>query len=149
MLSPPSILSPSVLIPILPKTFGNAFEVDGHLKGDLEVVTVPCDQASNTCQIRVPAPGFALVFINGNPEVEESDITFSTTAFTKLMNTATVDPAVLETSNGMSGKDREKMGSTSFGSVDNGASAVIHGYVSVVTAVTTMMAGWILLRHVI
>ncbi|KAG9217951.1 glycoside hydrolase family 79 protein [Pleurotus ostreatus PC15] len=144
-----SSVSTGVNITWANQTFGNAFEVDGHLKGDLEIVTVPCDQASNTCQIRVPAPGFALVFINGSPEVEESDITFSTTAFTKLMNTATVDPAVLETSNGMSGKDRSKMGSTSFGSIDNGASAAIHGYVSVVTAVTSMMAGWILLRHVI
>lgn len=39
--------------------------------------------------------------------------TFSTSAYTKTLNTARVAPSVLATSNGHSGVDREKMGSTS------------------------------------
>ena len=39
--------------------------------------------------------------------------TFATTAFGRTKNTARVAPAVLATSNGHSGVDREKMGSTS------------------------------------
>ena len=41
--------------------------------------------------------------------------TYSTTAATKLKNTATIDPSVLATSNGNSAKDR-KLASTSEGS---------------------------------
>ncbi|KAL0954363.1 hypothetical protein HGRIS_003354 [Hohenbuehelia grisea] len=110
------------------QTFGGDFEVNGHLKGDLNIVTIDCNQQENTCQIPVPAPGFALVFF-GEPYQDTSDITFSSTAFTKLMNTATVDPAVLATSNGMSAKEREKIGSTSFGSMDSGATRS-YGFVS-------------------
>ena len=39
--------------------------------------------------------------------------TFSTSAYTKTMNTARVPLGVLETSNGHSGVDREQLGSTS------------------------------------
>ena len=39
--------------------------------------------------------------------------TFSTSAYTKTQNTARVPPSVLATSNGHSGVDREKLGSTS------------------------------------
>ena len=39
--------------------------------------------------------------------------TFSTTAFSKAKNTAKVEPSVLATSNGHSGVDRKKLGSTS------------------------------------
>ena len=39
--------------------------------------------------------------------------TFSTSAYTKTLNTAKVAPAVLATSNGHSGVDREQLGSTS------------------------------------
>ena len=65
------------------------------------------------------APGFALVFLTDEALTEseqtEAMQTFSTTAVTKLTNTATVDPAVLETSNGLGGKVL-KLGSTSRGS---------------------------------
>ena len=39
--------------------------------------------------------------------------TFSTSAYTKTLNTARVPPSVLATSNGHSGVDREQLGSTS------------------------------------
>ena len=65
------------------------------------------------------APGFALVFLTdqalAESEHEGAVQTFSTTAVTKLSNTATVEPSVLQTSNGLSGKDL-KLGSTSRGS---------------------------------
>jgi len=54
----------------------------------------------------VPAPGFALVFLTDDA-LSESDpgptMTFSTTAYTKLHGTATIDPSVLATSNGEKG----------------------------------------------
>lgn len=53
-----------------------------------------------------------------------NEITYSTSTQTKTGNTATIDSAVLATSNGMSGKDwAEDMGSTSSGSV-SGASSI-------------------------
>ena len=47
--------------------------------------------------------------------------TFSTTKLIRTHNTATVDPAVLATSNGHSGMNGNKLGSTSFGSVESDA----------------------------
>jgi hypothetical protein len=89
--------------------FGSNFESDGRLKGNLSVQTVNC--ADNVCQIQVPAPGFALVSFTDNALAESTPpdpLTFATTALTKTMHTATVDPAVLATSNGHSGSDRLK-----------------------------------------
>ncbi|TFK33314.1 glycoside hydrolase family 79 protein [Crucibulum laeve] len=102
------------------QTFGGKYEVDGRLKGDLNIVTIQCDQAANACQIPVRAPGFALVFMRENDaalEVGQATQTFPTTVYTKGRNTATVDPAVLATSNGHSEKDRLNLGSTSHGSM--------------------------------
>ncbi|KAF9458514.1 glycoside hydrolase family 79 protein [Collybia nuda] len=102
------------------QTLGNKFQVDGRMKGELDVITIPCDQSINACGIPVRAPGFALVFV-ADPAADgahgESVHTFETSAYTKTINTATVDPEVLATSNGHSGRERERMGSTSFGSV--------------------------------
>ena len=59
--------------------------------------------AQSTCQIKVPAPGFALVFLT-DQSLSESDqgptTTFATTAYTKLHATAAADPSVLAISNG-------------------------------------------------
>lgn len=97
------------------QNFGATFQSDGRLKGSESVQTIDCDQSSNTCQVTVPAPGVALVFLSsdaygesGNPPTQ----TFPTTMVTKTVNTATVDPSVLATSNGMSGATWE-LGSTS------------------------------------
>ena len=96
------------------------FEVDGRLKGALDVKTVQCDQTANVCIVPVKAPGFALVFLTDSPVLEdEAPKTFGTSARTRTVNTVTIDPQLLATSNGHSGKDRAKMGSTSAGS--NGA----------------------------
>ncbi|KAF8644981.1 hypothetical protein AX16_008155 [Volvariella volvacea WC 439] len=89
----------------------------------------PAPPASTACTITVPAPGFALVFLTDDAQTAEGgpngggeggpSVTFSTTAFTKLVNTATVDPAVLQTSNGHKAVGGH-LGSTSKGSA-NGA----------------------------
>jgi len=79
------------------------------------VLTVPCDTNSNTCQIKVPAPGFALVFFTDNALTESDKLvqqTFATTVRTRTRNTATVDLGTLATSNGGRGKAAH-LGSTS------------------------------------
>ena len=105
------------------QSLGGNFKSDGRFQGEENVVTVPCNAANNTCTVRVPAPGFALVFLSDKAytdSVPSGDVeTFATTAYTRTINTATIDPKVLATSNGHSGKDRVKMGSTSKGSSPN------------------------------
>ena len=107
--------------------------------GTETIETVQCDQTAGTCTINVPAPGFALVMVSDSA-VQDSEpagtATFSTTAVTKTINTATIDQAALETSNGHSGKDRF-MGSTSKGS--SGASRAA-GVVPSLTAVLAVLA---------
>ncbi|KAH0586679.1 hypothetical protein J132_03883 [Termitomyces sp. J132] len=104
------------------QTFGNKFEVDGRLKGDLNINTISCDQGTNQCHIPLKAPSFALVFLT-DPNAQKTDsqppdaVTFQTTALTKTVNTATIDPSILATSNGHSGKERQNVGSTSPGSI--------------------------------
>lgn len=78
----------------------------------------------------MPAPGFALVFLSDSAlEASETGgaeaTTFPTTAETRTRNTATIDPAVLATSNGHvamgDGNERGgRLGSTSAGSVNGG-----------------------------
>ncbi|KAG6907147.1 hypothetical protein DXG01_010322 [Tephrocybe rancida] len=97
------------------QTLGDRFKVDGRLKGDQNVVKIQCDQGANFCRVPVKAPQFALVFLSdpSATEIEQPQVTFATSAHTKTINTVTVDPAVLATSNGHSGKDRLKSGNTS------------------------------------
>jgi hypothetical protein len=87
--------------------------------GSESIQTTQCDQTNNVCQIKLPAPGFALVYLTDNTSPESGSgptTTFSTSRVTKAHNTVTVDPGVVATSNGHSGMD-QKLGSTSFGSV--------------------------------
>lgn len=117
------------------QTLGMNFKSDGRLRGKESIVNVPCDAGTNTCTITVPAPGFALVFLNDKAFEESTPpgntVTFATTARTKTVNTATIDPKALETSNGHRGKDRVKMQSTSKGSSPNGASRLKEGLAQV------------------
>jgi hypothetical protein len=79
------------------------------------VETVTCDANANTCQIKVPAPGFALVFFIDTALTESNKLaqqTFATTVQTRTKNTATVDPGTLATSNGGRGNSAH-LGSTS------------------------------------
>lgn len=108
------------------QTFGTYFSSDGRLQGDEDIQTVNCDTNANACQIKVPAPGMALVFITdpGILDQYSSDAqqTFATSVYTRTQNTATVDPSVLATSNGGRGK-QDNLGSTSKGENINNAAA--------------------------
>ncbi|RDB17658.1 Beta-glucuronidase [Hypsizygus marmoreus] len=110
------------------QTFGGIFQSDGRLQGTENITTITCDQTNNVCQIPVPAPAFALVFLTDDAFTENSgapSTTFPTTAQTKTRNTVTIDPAVLATSNGHSGMGKDKLGSTSAGSI-SAASGLRH-----------------------
>ena len=118
------------------QTFGDKFSSDGRLIGTESIVTVQCDQTAGTCPIKVPAPGFALVMMNDQAAAGSEPMatqTYSTTALTKTLNTATLASGVLETSNGHSGKDRLNGGSTSKGSA-NGARPSIAPSITVLVA---------------
>ncbi|KAI0631504.1 hypothetical protein C8Q77DRAFT_1159286 [Trametes polyzona] len=89
------------------QTLGGRFQVDGRWKGTEDVKTGA-------------APGAALVFISDAAQEQaaapESASTYPTTVVTKTANTVSVDPAVVATSNGNSGKDRgSNRGGTSQG----------------------------------
>ncbi|KAF7307843.1 Glyco-hydro-79C domain-containing protein [Mycena kentingensis (nom. inval.)] len=97
------------------QTFGGFFESDGRPMGEEVIQDVPCDTNAKTCTINVPAPGFALVFLSDDAGTETKGLpstTFATTAKTKTRNTATVDPAVLATSNGNKMADHELAGTS-------------------------------------
>ncbi|KIY53575.1 glycoside hydrolase family 79 protein [Fistulina hepatica ATCC 64428] len=109
------------------QSFGAALEVDGILRGDLNITQIPCDTTANTCAIPVHAPAFALVFMTDSGDdylTDEKSLsalsTFATSVTTDARNTATVAEEVLATSNGMTGKDFEFDASTSEGSVSSG-----------------------------
>ncbi|GLB45268.1 putative glycosyl hydrolase family 79 C-terminal beta domain [Lyophyllum shimeji] len=123
------------------QTLGNKFKVDGRLKGSLDIIRIACDQSANLCRVPVKAPGFALVFMTDPTRLvtEEALATFQTTAYTKTMNTATVDPSVLATSNGHSEKERMRLGSTSPGSVSG--TEGLRTWASGVTVLLALLSG--------
>ncbi|CAE6458557.1 unnamed protein product [Rhizoctonia solani] len=108
------------------QTLGNHFESDGRLQGQEVTHTIDCDPVTNQCSVPLRAPSLALVFLtdaalqNSSPE-QGVTASFETTFVTRLRHTATVDQAVLATSNGRGGGDGHRVGSTSFGSVGSGA----------------------------
>jgi hypothetical protein len=76
------------------QSYGGVYASDGRLKGTESIQTVACNQGANICQIQVPAPGFALVFVNVGANGESYNAhTYSTTAFTNTKNTVTVNPS--------------------------------------------------------
>ena len=103
------------------QTLGNTFEADGRLSGDLNVTTVQCDTAANTCSIPIHAPCFALVLLTSDAlsaVSPASTVTYATSTQTRTANTIYIDPAVVATSYGHSGMENVR-GATSSGS--NGA----------------------------
>ncbi|KAG1761827.1 glycoside hydrolase family 79 protein [Suillus occidentalis] len=122
------------------QTFGGPFSSDGRLVGTLDIQTIPCDQTNNVCQVKVPAPGFALVFLTDNA-LSESDqsptMTFSTTAYTDIHGpTVTIDPSVLATSNGEKGL-ADALAGTSKGRQMNSAL----GFAQALPSLFAVMAG--------
>ncbi|KAF8671176.1 Glycosyl hydrolase family 79 C-terminal beta domain [Rhizoctonia solani] len=110
------------------QTLGNHFESDGRLQGTEVIETIQCQ--NNQCAIPLKAPSLALVFLtdaalaNSSP-AESATTSFETSVLTRVRHTATIDQAVLTTSNGRGGSMGNHLGSTSFGSVGNG---VIGGF---------------------
>ncbi|KAI0087487.1 glycoside hydrolase superfamily [Irpex rosettiformis] len=102
------------------QTMGGEFASDGRFQGDESIQTVTCDHSTGTtCSIKVPAPGFALVFLSSEALSESepsSTMTFATTVTTKTATTATIDSSVLATAQGQSGRDRQHNHATSKGS---------------------------------
>lgn len=110
------------------QTWGDHFFSDGRPVGEEQIETVNCDQNAGVCNIPVHAPSVALVFLSDDAQTENSgqpSTTFATTARTKTFNTASVDDAVLATSNG--DKDAgSKLGSTSKGSANTAQGISAH-----------------------
>lgn len=95
------------------QTMGSSFTSDGTLKGERQTDTITCDNGA--CVIPVPAPAVALVFLSQDAldasTPDEQAAPFATTIIGQ--GDVTVDPAVLETSNGRnSGKGSTSKGST-------------------------------------
>ena len=135
------------------QTLGARFTSDGRWQGQESVQTIQCDQANNACQVRVPAPGAALVFFSDDafahsglgPQGAQQLEVFTTTYYTKLHNTATVDQAVLETSNGHGGEAMNVFGSTSQGATKQSGAAAARGAASALLGVVLGAAGLLLL----
>lgn len=112
------------------QTFGDHFASDGRITGEEHHDVVTCQNGQ--CPIPVPAPGFVLVFLSDS-DASLTDhsggagSTYATTAHTKTRNTATIDAAVLATSNGQRGLSDVGVGSTSRGSANEGRSRRIGG----------------------
>ncbi|VDC03068.1 unnamed protein product [Peniophora sp. CBMAI 1063] len=107
------------------QTFGVPLSSDGRPEGDLNVTTVQC--VAGSCAVYVPAPAFALVFLNDddyNEVTPASAITFSTSTQTQVKNTITVDMAALETSNGHAGLASAGLVSSFNSANKSGASSV-------------------------
>ncbi|KAG5336999.1 hypothetical protein C0989_011248 [Termitomyces sp. Mn162] len=118
------------------QTFGDNFASDGRPVGDINITTIPCDSTTNLCTVPVPAPSYALIYLTDTSLNEPGGAatqTFSTTVQTRYRNTATIDQAVLATSNGGYGK---KLGSTSAGSTSAAVNMRTPGLVSVLALVT-------------
>ena len=124
---------------------GRQLTADGRFKGELKVETIAC---TDVCTIPVPAPGFALVLLDGqDPQVSlgQATKTFATSAHTKLLHTAVYDEDVLATSNGQSAKDRQFFRATSPGSAQGENYASPRAAVTPLSVlVAGLSAGWIL-----
>ncbi|KAJ7752939.1 hypothetical protein B0H16DRAFT_1663031 [Mycena metata] len=121
------------------QTFGGFFESDGRPIGTEDIQSVSCDTTAQTCSVKVPAPGFALIFLTDAVYSESAPgavLTFATTARTHTQNTATVDPAVLATSNGHNGAV-DGLGSTSRGGDKNAG-----GHIQMPVVLSVLTAGF-------
>ncbi|KAJ7064676.1 hypothetical protein C8F01DRAFT_771741 [Mycena amicta] len=126
------------------QTFGGFFESDGRPMGTEDIKSVDCDATNKTCTITVPAPGFALVFLSDDAQTEDGGLpstTFATTAKTKFRNTATVDPALMATSNGNRFSDHELAGTSKPPSAASRAAGVSMVVVGVLAGAVVALLG--------
>lgn len=123
------------------QTFGQQFMSDGRLQGDLQIETVQCNPADGTCNIRVPGPGVALVFLNdaalqsSGAEISQVQTYATTTTTQRIM--PTMDQAELMSSNGRNGST--PIGSTSEGSASGAQTLKVASWL-VSTATVVVMA---------
>jgi len=99
--------------------------------------------------VKVPAPSFALVFLSDkalNDSDNGASQTFSTSIQTKTLNTATIDPSVLATSNGHKGFAKQGGSTSKEGGHDNAASGLSQTLPSVVTLVSLVVGGLMVSR---
>ncbi|KZV62999.1 glycoside hydrolase family 79 protein [Peniophora sp. CONT] len=114
------------------QTLGNNFQSDGRLQGEQQVDTVQCDTGNNVCQIKVPSPGAVLVFLtddalNSVTPDPKNTLTFPTTFVTATINTASVDPTLLATSNGHNDLGRKEYTTSPNSRNKNSATAIRTG----------------------
>jgi hypothetical protein len=124
------------------QTLGNQYEVDGRFKGQLNVTTINCNTAANSCTVPVPAPGFALVFLDSTSpalSIGQATETFKTSAFTQRHNTATFDGSTIALSQGRSGSTRQNLAGTSANNVSSATRLALLG--PNVVALTTLLLG--------
>ncbi|QRV80175.1 glycoside hydrolase family 79 protein [Ceratobasidium sp. AG-Ba] len=120
------------------QTLGNHFESDGRLKNDEVVETIQC--ANGACPIPLKAPSLAVVFLtdealkNSSPD-PSATMSYETSILTRVRHTATIDQAVLETSNGRGGGWGNPLGSTSFGSVGAARANVVIPGIGMIIAI--------------
>ena len=87
------------------QTLGDVFDSDGRPVGVVDVQTIDCDQTDNVCNVKVPAPGAALVFLSDQAPTESDQgptMIPPMTACTELHITATADPAAADALEGTS-----------------------------------------------
>ena len=97
------------------QTMGTSFASDGTLSGTVSTITIGCNNGQ--CVVPIPAPAIALVFLTAQAETDSTANANATSTFaTTVVGTgsATMDPLVLQTSNGQNGPDGLS-GSTSSG----------------------------------
>ncbi|CAD6588899.1 MAG: hypothetical protein TREMPRED_005197, partial [Tremellales sp. Tagirdzhanova-0007] len=88
------------------QTMGTSFASDGTLSGTVSTITIGCNNGQ--CVVPIPAPAIALVFLTAQAETDSTANANATSTFaTTVVGTgsATMDPLVLQTSNGQNGPD--------------------------------------------
>jgi hypothetical protein len=120
------------------QTMGTSFTSNGVLRGDRATDTITC--TNGVCVIPVYAPSVALVFLTEDALTSSTPAEEAAPFATTVIGTgdATVDPRVLETSNGQGGNK----GSTSKGSIasNDGRSRAEFGFGSLVAGLGLALA---------
>ncbi|KAG8910703.1 hypothetical protein FRC01_006183, partial [Tulasnella sp. 417] len=111
------------------QTFGAQFQSDGRLQGDLDIIEIQCNAADGTCNVPVPGPSVALVFLTDSAVASSgADITqaetFATTVTTGK-SLPSMNQADLMASNGRNGGD--PLGTTSKSSSKDNSAALRNG----------------------
>lgn len=104
---------------------GQQYGSDGRLYGEAEVTTIQCDTTTGLCDIPVPSPSVALVFLTDEAftnsggtsgDASGSTLTFATTVTSGKVHPS-MDAAALLSSNGRNGS--LPLGATSKGGALN------------------------------